>query len=150
MKRLLAFIGVVWLAGCAAMGGGAPPMGSDRAVGIAWQALDPYSASHQLSNWQVVEARAVSGADIREQFKNDVSTYCTGPKIEHNQPIADAAQYWYVHLKPRDVTPLPVATENYSPTAPPAIPEPSLRDASFLIDPASGQVVARSVSCVVY
>jgi hypothetical protein len=55
-----------------------------------------------------------------------------------------------VDLKPRSATPLPSPTEEFSPTAPPNIPEPFLYRAEFLVDTGTGLIVARKLSCSVY
>jgi hypothetical protein len=96
--------------------------------------------------------RSVTGRDIQEIFEGEpVPGNCVpGQKPPENQEIPSRAFYWYVHMKPIYVTPEPVPTEQYSPTAPPRIPEPFLREAHFLIDPNSGEAVARKLYCVVY
>ena len=64
-----------------------------------------------------------------------------------NGEIKPEGDYWFVGMSPKSATPLPRPT--LSPTAPPFIPEPFLRQALFLID-MDGNVVARKLFCVIY
>ncbi len=115
---------------------------------IAWQALAPNTASGDRANWQAVEARQVKGRDVAEKFAGEAWLGCwKGPTPVPNGEIRSGADYWYVELMPQPATPLPAAT--ISPTAPPLIPEPFLRQAFFLLD-SEGQVVARKLYCVIY
>ena len=98
----------------------------------------------------MVEAQVVSGGDVMDQFSHEPAPGCLGPMPPANTAIVQGGHYWFVHMRPASVTPVPVPTEMYSPTAPPAIPEPFTREARFLIDPAGGHVIARALSCVIY
>jgi hypothetical protein len=123
-----------------------------QAADMAWAALEPNTSSHNRDNWEVVEVRSVKGSEIRAEFsgQNESAGCWMGPTPEPNRMIRGASTYWYVVMKPKPATPLPQATENYSPTAPPAIPEPFMVEAYLLLDPATGEVVARKLLCVIY
>jgi hypothetical protein len=96
--------------------------------------------------------RNVKGEEIQEIFEGEpVPGNCiSGPPPPENKKIQASASYWYVRMKPVPVTSEPIPTEQYSPTAPPRIPEPFLRDAHLLIDPGSGEIVARKLLCIIY
>jgi hypothetical protein len=127
---------------------GAPKLTEQQAVDTAWQALAPNTSSGERVNWQVVAVEQVKGQDVAEKFAGEPSLGCwRGPTPVPNGEIRSAADYWYVELMPQPATPLPAAT--ISPTAPPLIPEPFLRQALFLVD-SDGQVIARKLYCVIY
>jgi hypothetical protein len=126
---------------------GPPALHRDQAVELAWQALEPNTASHDRANWAVVEARAVSGRSVAKEFEGWVFYgYCGGPAPPPNGEIEPSERYWYVEMKPQPATP---SGPSMSPTAPPLVPEPFMVQALFLIDE-SGQVIARVLVCVVY
>lgn len=139
---LLAFI----LPACSAGNGALDEQG---ARDLAWRALEPNTSSHNRSAWQVVSLRTVGGADVREMFAGTpVPGGCApGPTPPENSPIVAARRYYLVEMRPRPATALP---EQLSPTAPPNVPEPFVYQADFLIDVASGQIVARKLRCVIY
>jgi hypothetical protein len=119
-----------------------------QAQDAVWQALAPNTSSGDRANWQVVEVRQVKGRDVAEEFAGEPSLGCwKGPTPTPNGEIQPGGDYWYVEMSPKPATPLPGAT--ISPTAPPFIPEPFLRQALFLID-LEGNVVARKLLCVIY
>jgi hypothetical protein len=116
----------------------------------AWQALEPNTSSHNPANWDVVEVRQVSGQEIAEFFEGEPRSGCwMGPEPPSNGEISASGSYWYIHMQPRPATPDPQKSAP-SPTAPPAIPEPFLRQAFLLIDGRDGQVIARKLFCVIY
>ncbi len=114
-----------------------------------WQALEPNTSSHNQANWEVVESRAVSGREVSERFAGKPDPGCVpGPTLPPNRPVSPNAAYWYVHMRPRPATPLP--GPRLSPTAPPNIPEATVVQAEFLVDPHTGDIVARKLGCVIY
>ena len=133
----------------AACGGGpdAPALDRDRAGEIAWDALEPNTASHNRANWAVVEVQRVSGRSVAEEFEGwTFHGACGGPAPPPNGEIEPAETYWYVKMKPQPATP---SGPSMSPTAPPLVPEPFMAWALLLIDD-SGQVIARALACVIY
>lgn len=115
-----------------------------------WKALEPNTSSHERVNWDVISIVQISGEQVAEQFAGEPAAGCwSGPEVPDNKPIDPAGRYWYVQMTPRSATPeAPWGTS--SPTAPPLIPEPFLRQAHFLVDAQSGEIVARRLVCVVY
>lgn len=150
MRRYAFFLFLILIPSACA----ANPSGSKQAEiqEIAWQALEPNTSSHDQSAWDVVELRTVKGVEIKELFAGEpVPGNCVpGPLPAENRKISASRSYWYVQMKPASVAPEPPPTEQYSPTAPPGIPEPFLRDAHFLVDPGSGEIVARKLYCIIY
>ncbi len=115
---------------------------------VAWDALAPNTSSGDRTNWEVIVVEPVKGRDVADEFAGEASLGCwKGPTPVPNGAIRAATDYWYVEIKPKPATPLPEPT--LSPTAPPSIPEPFLRQALFLID-LDGNVVARKLYCVIY
>jgi hypothetical protein len=120
----------------------------DAAVDAAWRALDPVTASHNRANFEMGDARLAKGEDVAQRFANErVNSYCWGTRVPANAMIDYNATYWYVHLKHRAMTPIPIT--RVSPTQPPAIPDWNIPEAFFLIDTRTAQVVARAIMCVV-
>ncbi len=123
--------------------------GEQQVLDTAWEALEPNTSSHNRANWEVAEVRHMVGREVVEQFEGKPPSGCPGPTPPANGTISPSGAYWYVHLKRRPATPWP-REGTISPTAPPAVPEPFMYQAMFLIDPAGGQVVARKLYCVIY
>jgi hypothetical protein len=137
----------VLLSGCAS---DAESVSEQQAVDRAWQALEPNTSSEDRTKWRVVAAHEVTGSQVAAEFEGEAALGCwKGPTPAPNQPIRESGSYWYVHLAPHAVTRNPKYTP-ISPTAPPPIPEPFLREARFLIDAQDGRVVARKLFCVIY
>lgn len=135
------------LAGCS---GQAVSLTEQAAVDAAWAAIEPNTSSHNRANWEAVEVRQVAGRDAADEFASGPSSGCwMGPTPPANWDIAPAATYWLVRMKPLPATPAPRG-RTPSPTEPPAIPEPFLREAVVLLRVDDGGVVARSLRCVVY
>ena len=125
-------------------------LSQEEAADAAWKAFEPNTSSLDRGNWEVVEAREVAGREVLEEFEGHPAPGCwVGPTPPANRQISSSGQYWYVHLKARPATPLP-STGTVPPTAPPRIPEAFVREGWFLLDRASGRVVARKISCVIY
>ena len=115
---------------------------------LAWQALEPNTASHNRAAWGFIEIKQVVGRDISGQFRDEYFYgYLQGPTIVPNSKIDPSGVYWYVHLEPRPATPLP-QQRNMSITEVPLIPEPFIYKAFFLIDVTDGKVVARNLYCL--
>ncbi len=116
---------------------------------LAWQSLKPHTSPHNLDNWVYIEVKQVTGREVADKFRGDPAPGCwQGPLVDQNEKINPHDMYWYVHLKPREVTPLPTPTA--FPAASPYTPEPFISQAFFLLDPANGRVGARKISCVIY
>lgn len=127
-----------------------PELSQSQAIDIVWEALEPNTSSHERSNWQVVEAELVAGERVAERFEGEPAPGCwSGPKPVENKAVILTKDYWYVSMKPAPATPMPFYGTP-SPTAPPLIPEPFLREAHFLVDPETKDVVARRLICVIY
>lgn len=121
-----------------------------QVLDLVWEALEPNTSSHARSNWGVVEARVLKGETMAKQFEGEPITGCWfGPSPPENREIRPANDYWYVLMTPSPATPEPFYGTP-SPTAPPLIPEPFLKLAHFLIDPNSGEIIARKLICVIY
>ena len=148
-RAVLAISLILVLAAC---GGGTdtpglPALDRDRASDIAWEALEPNTASHNRANWAVVEVQRVSGRSVTEEFEGwTFHGACGGPAPPPNGEIEPSETYWYVKMKPQPATP---SGPSMSPTAPPLVPEPFMAWALLLIDD-SGQVIARALACVIY
>jgi hypothetical protein len=125
------------------------PLTEVQVIQSAWQALEPNTSSHAQANWETSDLRSVSGSEIGQEFEGEPARGCViGPIPPPNQLIDPEATYWYVQLQPRVVTPLPGTL--IFPTSPPDIPEPFIYRANFLVDPDSGEILARKLFCVIY
>lgn len=127
-----------------------PMLGKLQVIDIVWDALEPNTSSHNLSNWQAMEVEMVTGEDVIEQFEGEPATGCWfGPKPPENREINPTKEYWYVLMTPYQATP-----ESFygtpSPTAPPLIPEPFLKYAHFLVEPTEDEIISRRLICIVY
>ncbi len=114
----------------------------------AWAALNPSTTSHNRAYWDFPEVRQVRGIEVSSQFGKDAAPGCLGPPPPANATIAAAQVYWFVRAERRAMTPIP-QNRTLSPTGPPAIPDPFMYQALFLLD-ANGKVVARKLFCVIY
>jgi hypothetical protein len=123
-----------------------------QVIGIAWQALEPNTSSHNQNAWESVVVGSFIGRDIQDKFEGEpIPGHCApGPTPPDNAKITPDAAYWYVQMQPRPATPGPLPTNLQSPTAPPNVPEPFVYKADFLIDAGTGQIVARKLYCVIY
>ena len=125
-------------------------LSEQKVIDIAWEALEPNTSSHDISNWEVVEAQKVKGQQVAEHFEGEPAPGCwKGPTPPANDSISSSRSYWFVHMRARPATPLPEEGE-VSPTAPPLMPEHFLRQAFFLLDASDGRIVARSLHCIIY
>jgi len=125
-------------------------LGEARVIDIVWDALDSNTSSRNRSNWQVMETQLVKGEDVIGYFEGEPATGCwSGSPPPENKEIDPANEYWYVLMIPYPATPEPFFGTS-SPTAPPLIPEPFLKQAHFLTDPGTGEIIARKLICVIY
>jgi hypothetical protein len=131
----------------AACGARSLSLSEQHLLDMAWDALEPHTSSHSQDNWEVVAVRQVNGQEVVALFQQE-QPRCVWPTPLPNERIRPSGEYWYVEMKPRPATPLP--GEKLSPTAPPRIPEPFVRQAFFLLDAVEGRVVARMLYCVIY
>jgi hypothetical protein len=146
-RRFLAALcltALLLLAACANSGGS---LDENQAADLAWEDLSPYTSSKDRDQWQTIEVRRVQGREVAEEFEGRVAPGCPISEIPENESIRDGGSYWYVQFKPLPAT--PSSRPTLSPTAPPFIPEPFVREAHFLLDD-EGQIVARSLHCVIY
>ena len=125
------------------------PLSEQQVRDAVWEALEPNTSSHNRANWEVAEVRQVVGREVAEQFEGKPAPGCPGPTPPTNGAISPSSAYWYVHIKRLPATPLP-QKGTISPTAPPAVPEPFMYQALFLLNVTDGQVVARKLYCVIY
>ena len=128
------------------------PISEQQVIEIAWQALDPNTSSHNRTAWEIITVEAVTGREAQDRFEGEpgVSGWVPGPTPPNNESITPDGSYWYVEMQPVYVTPKPVPTELFSPTAPPNIPEPFIFQANFLIDAITGQIIIRKFDCPIY
>lgn len=130
--------------------GDKPGLSESQVLDIVWEALEPNTSSHNRSNWQMQKVQFVPGESVTERFKGEPAPGCwSGPEPAENKDISPTKIYWYVLMVPSPATPEPFYGTP-SPTAPPLIPEPFLREAHFLVDSKTGEVVARKLICVIY
>lgn len=124
--------------------------GERQIVDAVWSSLEPNTSSRDRANWEAVEVRPVTGREVVEQFEGDPAPGCwKGPTPTPNETIRPSGAYWFVTMKPRPATPVP-QERTISPTEPPAVPEPFMHQALFLVDSTTGRVVARKLFCVIY
>ena len=128
------------------------PLSEQQVIDIVWQALDPNTSSHNQAAWEIVGVQTVTGREIQDLFEGEpVPGDCArGPTPPDNARIALDGSYWYAQMRPHYATPRPQPTEQFSPTAPPNVPEPFLYQVHFLVDAGTGQIVARKLQCVIY
>jgi len=128
------------------------PLSQKQVVDIVWQALEPNTSSHNQSAWEIIDVQPVTGQEVQALFEGGpVPGGCApGPTPPANATIILDGSYWYVQMQPHSATPQAQVTEQFSPTAPPNIPEPFVYQADFLVDASTGQIVARKLRCVIY
>ena len=157
-QQFLISIMLIVLAGCQPAPSSTPassspiPLSRQQVTDIVWQALDPNTSSHNQAAWEIVGVQTVTGREVQDLFEGEpVPGGCApGPTPHDNATIALDGSYWYVQMKPRFATPRPQPAEQFSPTAPPNVPEPFVNQAHFLVDAITGQVVAHKLYCVIY
>ena len=129
-----------------------PALSEQQVISIVWAALEPNTSSHNQANWEVISVQSVIGQEVQDVFEGEpVPGSCApGPTPPDNAIITPNGSYWYVQMKPRPATPQAWPTEQFSPTAPPRVPEPSVFEAHFLVDGNTGEIVGRKLYCVIY
>jgi len=121
-------------------------LGQQKALEIAWQALNPNTVSHDAESWEINEARKVQGGEVVSEFAMPGRDNCPGPKSPDNQPIKVSSEYWFIKVQPHPQVFRP-QKDTAAPNSAPIIPEPHIQTALFLIDMYSGEVVARKLTC---
>ena len=121
-----------------------------QAIDTAWKTLKPYTSSGNFSNWEVNKSKLVSGGETGSLFEGDPAPGCwKGPASTNDKPVSASESYWLIQMNPKPATPK-AQDRTPSPTEPPFIPEPFVREASFLIDTTTGEVLRRKLYCVIY
>jgi len=140
-----------WLiAASAACSNQAVHINEGQVIDTAWKALKPNTSSGNFSNWDVEKIIVVKGSDVADLFEGEPAPGCwKGPEPPQNELITPSKTYCFVQMVPKPATPFPVG-RTPSPTEPPFIPEPFLREAFFLIDIESGNILASKLHCVIY
>jgi hypothetical protein len=134
---------VTLLAGC---GQKNQRLRQDQIIDITWEHLQPITSSQERENWRVVDAARVYGRSVVDQFSGLLISTCPGPSMPENGAIRSGSEYWFVKVAPRNEKEPPTQPVQAAMTE--AItPEPLFREALFLIDPISGEVVARRLTC---
>ena len=119
-------------------------------VDRVWSSLELNTSSRDRANWEVDEIRLVVGHDMAGEFEGEPAPGCwKGPTPMPNSVILGSESYWFVRMRPKRATPVP-QERTQSPTEPPAVPEPFLYQALFLLESDSGRIVARRLFCVIY
>jgi hypothetical protein len=121
-------------------------VGQQKALEIAWETLVPNTSSQNRENWDICDARRVRGSDVAQEFSDIRFQNCPGPIPSDNEAIRLSSDYWYVRVAPLPATPFAL-DDTHSTTSIPTIPEPMIREAAFLIDPSTGDVIARRYDC---
>jgi hypothetical protein len=134
---------VLLITGCTLTGA---RLSQDQVVDAVWTDLDRYTRSHNRANWEVRRAEQLRGDQAAKDFEGKPFS-CISPQPPPNQAIQPASTYWYVVMVPKAAT---SSAPRLSPTAPPVVPEPTLYQAYYLVDRATGNVVARKLFCVIY
>ncbi len=148
-KSLTLLILLLLLPACTAP---ATPSAESQIVESAWQDFIPFTSSRNRANWDVKEVRQVKGSDVAKRYGDRNPFACIGGKRDgkppDNEPVDANETYWQAILSPKPATAIP--RTRLSPTEPPAIPEPHLRDAYYLFHPRDLRIVARAFTCVIY
>jgi hypothetical protein len=118
----------------------------DQIIDITWDSLQPITSSQDRENWQVQDAKRVYGRTVVDQFSGLVISNCPGPSMPENRAIRSGSEYWYIKVAPRNQTNEPTASPQPA-TVIAVTPEPLFHEAVFLIDPMSGEIVARKYTC---
>jgi hypothetical protein len=150
MRRTLTYLRLLSLAVLVLVACGNPPkvINEQTAVDAAWQALDPYTSSHNRAYWQATTVRLEQGANVAKEFEhNPIGSGCWGPTPTPNISISSNTTYWYVVMQKKPMTAVPKT--RVSPTEPPLVPDWNIYEAHFLVDANNSQVLARSLRCIV-
>lgn len=118
----------------------------DQIIDITWEDLQPITSSQERENWEVKHAERVYGRTVVSQFSGLSISNCPGPSMPENGAIRSGSEYWFVRVAP--ARPGTQATASPQPATVIAItPEPLFSEALFLIDPISGDIIARKYTC---
>ncbi len=151
MKRLLPLLLFVpLLFSLAACNSRPSRLTQGQVIDLAWKALEPYTSSQRRENWDILQAEKVTGLQVVDQFGDVVHRKCPGPALAENQAIHASGEYWYIKVAPKHLIedkPKPNSNSKVGSAPEGLIPEPILQEATFLIDPFSGQVVAQTFNC---
>lgn len=118
----------------------------DQIIDITWEDLQPFTSSQERDNWEVKHAERVYGRTVVDQFSGLGISNCPGPSMPENRAIRSGSEYWFVRVAPVKQSELETASAR-PPTMMAVTPEPLFFEALFLIDPISGEVVARKYTC---
>lgn len=142
IKRLLLFSIVLF--SLAACNRHPARLTQSQVIDIAWKALEPNTSSQNRSNWDILQAEKVTGLQVVDQFGDAGYLKCPGPAMPENLAIRASTEYWYIKAVPVHLL---EGSQKASNAPDGLVPEPILQEATFLIDPFSGQVVARKFFC---
>jgi hypothetical protein len=115
-----------------------------QVIDIAWNALEPNTSSQNRNNWEILQAEKVNGLQVVDQFGDVVYRKCPGPALPENLAIRASSEYWYIKAIPIHLL---EGNQKIANSPDGLVPEPILQEATFLIDPFKGQVVARKFFC---
>jgi hypothetical protein len=136
---------VVILSACFPTGG--RRLRQDEILDLTWEDLRPNTSSQNRRNWEYVDAARVFGREVVNQFSGLLVSNCPGPTPPENSAIRSSSEYWFVRVVPSRMLP-PSNKSSHPPTPPVAIePEPLFREAQYLIDPFTGEIIARKFVC---
>ncbi len=148
MKRISLFIctGLVLIQALTACLKPPARLSQDEVLNIVWKALGPHTSTQDRNYWEALEASRVTGRDIVNEFLVVYVGQCPGPKPPENQAIKPSSEYWFVKVAPSQK--IVTLTQNADSNATESFaPEPIIHQAIFLIDPSTGQIVARKLIC---
>lgn len=146
-RKILLSLGVVLLLGGALSACVEQPkrLSQEQVLDIIWTDFRPNTSSQNRSNWDNILFNLVSGREVVNEFSAVPISRCPGPALPENKAIRASSVYWFVKVAPKDFSQTDAAL---SPTAPQNIvPEPLIKQASYLVDPITGEIVARRFFC---
>jgi hypothetical protein len=148
MKKTLNLLALIIIATCLlpACNKNNHTLGQQDALEIAWKTLDPNTISHNREDWEIHKAQKVYGKDVVNEFASARFVNCPGPEIPENMPIKITSEYWYVKVVPHPEA-LRAQKGTNSAELVPVVPEPNIKEATFLIDAYDGNVIARKLVC---
>lgn len=120
-------------------------LSQDQILDLVWTDFRPSTSSQNRSNWDNIEVSLVSGREVVREFSAVPISRCPGPPLPENKAIRASSQYWMVKVMPK---PIDLIVSAASPTVDKVIvPEPLIESASYLVDAATGEIVARRYYC---
>jgi hypothetical protein len=147
-NTLLQTLIIVALLLSAACSGQQTRLRQDQVVQIAWNNLAPSTSSQNRDNWVVVESRRVAGREVVEQFANAQLSLCPGPPPPENHAIRAVSEYWFIRTRPAHLANPDSQSGVVKDNIEAPVPEPLIKEALFLIEPFTGNVIARKIYCV--